>query len=574
MKELQFRPMTMADQNMVKEKLAYDNRDICELTFGGNYAWSRFYSLEICELYGCLLFRHKGSDETLYSFPLGDGDKRLVIQCLLEICSKQGSDLAMYPLAPEDVEQLNEWFPRRFLSVINRDDSDYVYEREKLVRLPGKKYHGKRNHIARFKDKNDWCYEEITDHNQLECRQMMHEWKKRRVADWNVEMEKEYRAMVISLEQRQELGLTGGLIRKAGKVVAVAMGEPLNSDTFVVHFEKAFSDIQGAYPMINQQFAEHAAEGFTYINREEDTGDEGLRKAKLSYYPCKLVHKYTARTSPVVNANLKIERDQIIQLWQTCFEDGNFSDFYFKYHENNHQMLVIHEDDRVVSMASFLETTIRIGEKEYPARYVYAVATHPDARRTGYAGKILDCAKEVWDMPFLLSPATEKLYRYYEKFGFVRAFECQDHKPCMSSMLCASNQWNFVTREISPEEYVKLRDRHFAEKELYVKWDQQAVEFAMCMNRQLGGKTLAVTTDAEHLSNKLELLMYYPEGKKLIIQETTLSDELLARVMPELLAETGTRDFIYRQEGGMIYLPPRLRDLELPKDGYLNFTLA
>ena len=62
MKELQFRPMTMADQNMIKEKLAYDNRDICELTFGGNYAWSRFYSLEICELYGCLLFRHKGSD--------------------------------------------------------------------------------------------------------------------------------------------------------------------------------------------------------------------------------------------------------------------------------------------------------------------------------------------------------------------------------------------------------------------------------------------------------------------------------------------------------------------------------
>ena len=141
-------------------------------------------------------------------------------------------------------------------------------------------------------------------------------------------------------------------------------------------------------------------------------------------------------------------------------------------------------------------------------------------------------------------------------------------------MLGASNQWNFVTREISPEEYVNLRDRHFAEKELYVKWDQQAVEFAMCMNRQLGGKTLAVTTDAEHLSNKLELLMYYPEGKTLIIQETTLSDELLARVMPELLAETGTKDFVYRQEGGMIYLPPRLRDLELPKDGYLNFTLA
>ena len=90
-----------------------------------------------------------------------------------------------------------------------------------------------------------------------------------------------------------ELQLQGGLLRAApdGEVIAFAIGEPLNPDTFVVHIEKAFAEIQGAYPMINQQFAEHAAAGYQYVNREEDTGAEGLRKAKLSYRPVFLVEK-------------------------------------------------------------------------------------------------------------------------------------------------------------------------------------------------------------------------------------------------------------------------------------------
>ena len=89
----------------------------------------------------------------------------------------------------------------------------------------------------------------------------------------------------------EELNLVGGLLRLDGELIAFTIGEPICEDTFVVHIEKAFGHIQGAYPMINQQFVEHECMNYTYINREDDTGSEGLRKAKRSYRPVFMVEK-------------------------------------------------------------------------------------------------------------------------------------------------------------------------------------------------------------------------------------------------------------------------------------------
>lgn len=94
-----------------------------------------------------------------------------------------------------------------------------------------------------------------------------------------------------SLRLFEELHLRGGLLRANGEVVAFSIGEPVCDDTMVVHIEKAYADVQGAYPMINQQFLIHEAAEFKYVNREEDTGDEGLRKAKESYKPAFLQEK-------------------------------------------------------------------------------------------------------------------------------------------------------------------------------------------------------------------------------------------------------------------------------------------
>lgn len=116
-------------------------------------------------------------------------------------------------------------------------------------------------------------------------------WRNESGCEEDVEKNAEMCVTLNSLRLFEELELKGGLLRVNGEIVAFTMGEPISEDTFVVHIEKAFADVQGAYPMINQQFVEHECMNYKYVNREEDTGAEGLRKAKLSYRPVFLVEK-------------------------------------------------------------------------------------------------------------------------------------------------------------------------------------------------------------------------------------------------------------------------------------------
>ena len=117
-------------------------------------------------------------------------------------------------------------------------DYDYIYTTEKLSYLKGKKLHGKRNHIARFKDADDWTYEILTDVNKAACREMAKRWITIRQGKWNEEMDTEMHVLEEALSNMEVLGLTGGVLRKAGEIVAFTIGEPLNSNTFDVHFGK------------------------------------------------------------------------------------------------------------------------------------------------------------------------------------------------------------------------------------------------------------------------------------------------------------------------------------------------
>ena len=98
-----------------------------------------------------------------------------------------------------------------------------------------------------------------------------------------------------SLEYYNELVLSGGLIRAGGRFVAFALGDKLNETTFLVHIEKAFAEITGAYQIINREFVLHNCMDYEFVNREDDTGDENLRKAKLSYRPWEIVKKFSAK---------------------------------------------------------------------------------------------------------------------------------------------------------------------------------------------------------------------------------------------------------------------------------------
>lgn len=183
--------------------------------------------------------------------------------------------------------------PGRFDAEPSRDDFDYIYNAQDLIELSGRKYHGKRNHISKFtRAFPDWQYEHIDDSNTEECINASLEWCKQNGCSENSPYRHELCAIHKALRERKSLGIIGGLIRIDGKVVALTLGERLNKDTFVTHFEKALGGFEEAYTLINREFAARSLGEYRYINREEDLGIEGLRKAKLSYKPAILLEKF------------------------------------------------------------------------------------------------------------------------------------------------------------------------------------------------------------------------------------------------------------------------------------------
>lgn len=233
-------------------------------------------------------------------------------------------------------------------------------------------------------------------------------------------------------------------------------------------------------------------------------------------------------------------------------------------------MLVIYRDGRPVSMASFLPAVYHTAKGVIPVRYVYAVATLPEYRRQGLAEKILICGSSLWDEPLVLCPADEHLYRYYGKIGFVNGFRSEDAGArIIPAKRCC---WNFHLEEADPEGYAAVREQHLAAgNHAFLSWDAQAVAFAFAANAREGGRNLFFVP--ESTPEKKELLMYVTQGETLVIIETTLSEEVLSQLLPELLAETGTTHVRYEIPGGMIFLPQRLAGFEVSADGYLNLTL-
>lgn len=285
MEEFQWKKITKEEQELFKGFYEKEQSRSCEHSFANNLLWSPFYDTKYCVSGDNLLFC-AGGDKLSVSFPIGKGDVKLTIQKLMDYFKEQDKPFRMHMVTSEQFGIMEELFPGKFQIEYDRDAADYIYESEKLISLAGKKLHGKRNHINRFlADYPDYQYESITAANKEECLEMANEWRIQNGCDENPDKQKEYCVTLNALEMLEELNLTGGLIRAGGRIVAFSIGEPLCHDTYVVHIEKAFADVQGAYPIMNQQFVIHEASQYTYINREEDTGADGLRQAKLSYHP-------------------------------------------------------------------------------------------------------------------------------------------------------------------------------------------------------------------------------------------------------------------------------------------------
>lgn len=290
-----FHKPQLEDKDWVTRAMLASEELACEFCFGNLYMWSGVFQNTIARHDDLLLARDVDDfGKPLYLYPCGVGDKRAAIEALLDLATEENCPLTLYCLTPEKREELESLFPGQFTFEERRAYFDYIYEVEALANLAGRKYHGKRNHVSYFKKTYAWQYEPITKDNLEECYQMTIEWKKQNEQKNPEELEGEFRAIQRAMQHFFDLQFIGGLLRVDGKVVAYTFGEKMNDTLFCTHVEKAFADYRGAYPTINQEFAKQALSEFKLVNREEDTGSEGLRRAKESYYPTILLPKYTA----------------------------------------------------------------------------------------------------------------------------------------------------------------------------------------------------------------------------------------------------------------------------------------
>lgn len=290
----EFKEVTIEDREWMEKKFRECEMRGCEYSFANTFIWRKVYKIQAARAGECLLIRNGRSETPIYTFPIGKEGQRQVIEELINQSKKEKKLLKIRGILQEEKNKMEEWFPEQFQFTALREEADYIYLAERLITLAGKKLHGKRNHIARFKDAGDWVYEKLTKENMADCLEMNEKWCRTQQCELHESLKQEQCAVKQAFQYFEDLNLTGGLLRKAGEAVAYSIGEPLTKDTYVVHIEKAFSSIQGAYPMINQQFVTANCKDYEYVNREEDLGEEGLRKAKSSYYPDILLEKYIA----------------------------------------------------------------------------------------------------------------------------------------------------------------------------------------------------------------------------------------------------------------------------------------
>lgn len=302
---IEFRAPAIEDRAWVEELFHASGNRGCEYSFATMFLWHSAYSQKVARFGDFVLEYLTGSIGPSYLFPAGRGDLRPVIEALEADAAERGETCKLICVTAEHMEQLEAIWPGQFEYTTDRFGFDYLYEIDRLADLGGKKLHAKRNHIHRFEEAHpDWTVEEITPANLPECAAMNRDWNRlyrnRDSEDGTSDDETlrdESHALARAFRHYEDLGLSGLLLRTEGKVVAFTMGSPITEDTFDVHFEKAYSEMQGAYPLINREFARWVRTNLPkvrYLNREDDMGVEGLRKAKESYYPDLMVEKHSA----------------------------------------------------------------------------------------------------------------------------------------------------------------------------------------------------------------------------------------------------------------------------------------
>ncbi|MBQ1950065.1 MAG: DUF2156 domain-containing protein [Clostridia bacterium] len=291
---LHFKPLTLSAIQQLQPLLQQQNDRFCDWTVGAAYMWRDFFQNQYAIAADSVLFRSQGLDGQIYfSYPLGTDNAAPALALLEEHCATTGESLQFSTVSPDNTQQLLARYGRATVQP-QRNFYDYLYFYDDLATFAGRRYSRQRNHIHQFTKKwPNWAYHTFTEKDIPAVRNFLDTMQQLKEANdpLSAMEQADFLACRESLEIFPALSMQGGFITVDGQIVAFSAGESVG-DTLYVHIEKGDVRYGGVYQLMVREFAAHQAHPtLKYINREDDTGDEGLRRSKLSYRPCALLEK-------------------------------------------------------------------------------------------------------------------------------------------------------------------------------------------------------------------------------------------------------------------------------------------
>lgn len=264
-----------------------------EYNFTNIFIWQHVYKFKVSFIENSLCIKaiDRNGEECLMIVAKDLNTYIHTIKILLAYYKQFNKGLTLFRIEERYVNFLKQFFPSMNYE-LDRDNADYIYLVSDLIELKGRKYDGKRNHIKRFKQKYVYEYSSLTKDYIEECMALTDKWYN---SKHDHSIEPDVIATKMALMNLTQLNLRGGVILIDGSVRAFSIVEQLNNDTVVIHIEKYDPEYEGISQVINQLLCEHECSQYKYINREQDLGNQGLRKAKLSYHPVIILNKYKVR---------------------------------------------------------------------------------------------------------------------------------------------------------------------------------------------------------------------------------------------------------------------------------------
>lgn len=293
---IEFKRLKLSQKDAYDQILLASPGRSCEYSFANMYLWGRQETVFFPDCVGFFSHFH---GKSIYPYPMGNGDRKAVLEAVIRDARERGIPCRISSMTKAEAEELEAWFPGRFLIRTDRDGFDYVYAIDDLADLKGRKFQKKRNHLNRFHAEHPEAVCVPLDGEHLgPARDMVDSWFRQRIAeDPHGEYLLEQVAISRAFQHFKALEMEGLMLLDGGEVLAVTLGSRLSKDTIDVHFEKAREDVEGAYAAINCEFARYLRDKYPeikFLNREDDMGLEGLRRAKLSYQPHHFEEKYWA----------------------------------------------------------------------------------------------------------------------------------------------------------------------------------------------------------------------------------------------------------------------------------------